>query len=69
MKNLNRTPDGRLACAHGTYWLGPLACCQAELARACGVPTSEVLLPDFSKYAKEVTYEAIKPLSDVPRPS
>lgn len=57
-----------LTCAYGEPWLGPHPLCQAELARACGVPISEVLLPDFSNYAKEVTHEAIEPLSDAPRP-
>lgn len=42
--------DAHLTCANGELWLGPHPMCQAETARICGVPVSEVLLPDYSKY-------------------
>lgn len=48
-KTPNRTPDGRLACAHGSDWMGPLACCAAALERDLGLPPGSVPVPDFSR--------------------
>lgn len=44
-------PDRTLRCAMGELFLGKHPLCQAETARVCGVPLSEVPLPDYSKYA------------------
>jgi hypothetical protein len=44
----NTTSDGQLACAFGEPWMGPHYICQAATAAICGVPISEVSLPDYS---------------------
>ena len=53
----NSTASGELACAFGEPWLGPHPLCQAETARICGVPITEVLLPDFSRYRADAPDE------------
>lgn len=40
-----------LVCAFGEPWLGPHPLCAAETSRVCGVPVSEVPIPDYSRYA------------------
>ena len=47
----NRTRDGQLACSFHEPWLGPHPICQVHTAAICGVPISEVSLPDFSHLA------------------
>lgn len=50
----NRTRDGQLACSFGEPWLGPHYICEAAVAAICGVPISEVPLPDFSHLAPKL---------------
>ena len=47
----NRTKDGQLACAFNEPWLSCHVLCAAETARICGVPVSDVLVPDLSRLA------------------
>ncbi len=54
MTKQNLTRDGRIACAFGEPWIGAHPICQVHTAAICGVPISEVPLPDFSHLAPKL---------------
>lgn len=58
----------KLVCSNNEPFLGPHDKCRAETARVCGVPISEVLLPDYSKYARKIDENTIESVPDAPRP-